>query len=80
MINEEIVEENLVVELEWLREEFEILFKSKIKKLTKKDHKIANDVLDYILENTYIDDNSKLYNLLDEFINNVKQLYPRLFK
>ena len=78
MINEEIIEENLVVELEWLKEEFEILFKSKIKKFTKKDQKIANDVLDYILENTYVCDNIKLHNLLDEVIHNIEQLYPYL--
>ena len=28
----EILEEDLVLELEWLKEEFEILFKSKIEK------------------------------------------------
>ncbi|KKM61221.1 hypothetical protein LCGC14_1533930, partial [marine sediment metagenome] len=48
----EILEEDLVLELEWLKEEFEILFKSKIEKNAKINKKLANDILDYMLENT----------------------------
>ena len=48
----EILEENLREELEWLKEEFNILFKSKMEKYTNKDKRIANDILDYIIENT----------------------------
>ena len=75
----EILEEELVIELEWLREEFEILFNTKMEEHTEKDKRIANDVLDYILENTDVDGNIGLLDLLDEVLNRIEKCYPRLF-
>ncbi|UCD02032.1 MAG: hypothetical protein JSV23_03135 [Promethearchaeota archaeon] len=74
----EIVEEFLEKELEWFKEEFEILFKSKMENFTKKDKKIANDILDYILENTYVHDNIILLNLLNETLENIEKEYSNL--
>ncbi len=74
-----ILEENLVVEMKWLKEEFEILFKSKIENCTEFDKKIANDILDYFLEKTYVYDNIMFHNLLDEVIENIGKMYPALF-
>jgi len=75
----EVMEEFLRKELEWLREEFEILFKSKMEGYTEKDKKIANDILDYILENNYVYDNIRLLNLLNEVIENIEKKFPDLF-
>ena len=75
----EVMEELLRKELEWLREEFEILFKSKMEGYTEKDKKIANDILDYILENNYVYDNIRLLNLLNEVIENIEKKFPDLF-
>ncbi len=75
----EILEEDLVLELEWLKEEFEILFNSKIEKHAKIDKKIANDIIDYILENTDVFGNNILLNLLDEAIKFTERMYPKLF-
>ncbi len=75
----EIVEEFLEKELDWLKEEFEILFKSKMENFTKKDQKIANDILDYILENNYVYDNIILMNLLNEALENIEKKYANLF-
>ncbi|MFX1303663.1 MAG: hypothetical protein ACFFBV_03800 [Promethearchaeota archaeon] len=75
----EIVEEFLEKELNWLKEEFEILFKSKMENFTKKDQKIANDILDYILENNYVYDNIILMNLLNEALENIEKKYANLF-
>ena len=75
----EILEEDLVLELEWLKEEFEILFKSKIEKNAKINKKLANDILDYILENTDVYGNMELLNLLDEAIEFTEKMYPNLF-
>ena len=36
----EILEENLVIDLEWLKEEFDILFNSKIGEPTERDRKL----------------------------------------
>ncbi len=75
----EVMEELLRKELEWLREEFEILFKSKTEGYSEKDKKIANDILDYILENNYLYDNIRLLNLLNEVIKNIENKFPDLF-
>ncbi|KKL51525.1 hypothetical protein LCGC14_2294640 [marine sediment metagenome] len=75
----EVMEELLRKELEWLREEFEILFKSKTEGYSEKDKKIANDILDYILENNYLYDNIRLLNLLNEVIENIENKFPDLF-
>ncbi|KKL53996.1 hypothetical protein LCGC14_2269830 [marine sediment metagenome] len=75
----EILEEDLVLELEWLKEEFEILFKSKIGKNAKTNKKLANDILDYILENTDVYGNIELLNLLDKAIEFTEKMYPNLF-
>ena len=74
----EILEEDLVVEMEWFKEEFEILFKSKIEKFTQVDKKIANYLLNYILENTDVLYNFLLLNILDD-VNNIEKAYPTLF-
>ena len=75
----EILEEDLVLELEWLKEEFEILFESKIEKNAKINKKLANDILDYILENTDVYGNIELLNLLDKAIEFTEKMYPNLF-
>ena len=75
----EILEEDLVMELEWLKEEFEVLFNSKIEKLSEMDKKIAKDLLNYILENTDVYDNFKLLDVLEEATNIIEKSYPTLF-
>ncbi len=75
----EILEEFLEKELDWLKEEFEILFNSKMENYTKNDKKLANDILDYILENTYVYDNIKLINLLNEALESIEKKYINLF-
>ncbi len=75
----EILEENLVVELEWLKEEFELLFQSKLGKYTKMDVKTANSILDYFIENTYVFDNLILLNLRDKVKRDIEKKYPDLF-
>ena len=74
----EILEEILVEKLEWLKEEFEILFKPKKGKYTNKDKKIANNILDYTLDHTYAHDNIILLNLLNEAIENIEKHYVNL--
>lgn len=75
----EILEESLKEELIWLNEEFQILFQSEIKNYTIRDNEMANDILDYVLENTYVYDNMVLYSLLFDAIENIEKMYPDLF-
>lgn len=75
----EILEENLIIELEWLKEEFEILFQARLEKYTKMDVDTANRILDYFLENRHEYDNIVLLNLLDKVKEEIEELYPNLF-
>ncbi len=75
----EILEEDLVMELEWLKEEFEVLFNSKIEKVSEMDKKIAKDLLNYTLENTDVHDNFILLDILEEATDIIEKSYPTLF-
>jgi len=75
----QVLEESLRKELVWLIEEFKILFKSKMEIEPKKDKKLANEILDYILENTLVSDNIILHNLFTETMENIEKMYPDLF-
>jgi len=75
----EILEENLKEELIWLIEEFQILFKFKLENYSKKDKELANQILDYILDNTYAHESIQLYNLLFDAIEDIEKRYPELF-
>ncbi|MFW9785070.1 MAG: hypothetical protein ACFFFB_22505 [Candidatus Heimdallarchaeota archaeon] len=73
----EILEEDLKAELEWLEEEFEILFK--LKENDEKDKKLANDILDYIFKIYFIYDNITWLHLLNKVSDNLEKTYPALF-
>ncbi|MFX0034332.1 MAG: hypothetical protein ACFE9I_01670 [Candidatus Hermodarchaeota archaeon] len=77
---QELLEKSLKDELEWLIEEFSILFKSKMEMYDQNDMKLANRIIDYILENTYVYDNIILHNLFMAAIENIEKLYPSLFQ
>ncbi|MFW9826458.1 MAG: hypothetical protein ACFFEY_02440 [Candidatus Thorarchaeota archaeon] len=76
---QEVLEESLKEDLIWLIEEFNLLFSSKLNKLSMKDKEIANAIMDYIMEHTYVHDNIILYNLFFEALENIEKLYPNLF-
>ena len=75
----EILEESLIEELEWLKEEFIILFKSKAQKLTERDRMTANEILDYTMENIYVYDSIILLTLFTETVEIIEKMYPHLF-
>ncbi|MFX1311641.1 MAG: hypothetical protein ACFFHD_03375 [Promethearchaeota archaeon] len=75
----EILEENLREELEWLKEEFKILFNSKIKNYNEKDKKMANNILDYFIENVCVYDNMILQTLFTDVMETIEKMYPNLF-
>ena len=74
----EILEETLIEKLEWLKEEFEIIFAPKTGKFTFKDKKIANDIINYILEHTYVYNNIIMLNLLNKTVENIEKKYVTL--
>jgi predicted transcriptional regulator len=74
----EVIEEDLVIDLEWLKEEFEVLFDSKMRYHSEMDKKIANGVLDFFLVNADVDGNIELLNYLDEIVENIEKKYSIL--
>ncbi|MHA2036086.1 MAG: hypothetical protein ACW98X_06605 [Promethearchaeota archaeon] len=74
----EILEENLVLELEWLSEEFELLFSSKKEKHSELDKKIANDIIDHILEKFYPCENDTLLSLMNDSLKDIEKKYVNL--
>ena len=74
----EIAEESLIEKMEWLEEEFEILFAPKAGNFNFKDKKIANEIIDYVLEHTYVYGIIFLLNLLNETVKKIEKRYPNL--
>jgi poly(3-hydroxyalkanoate) synthetase len=75
----EILEESLKEELIWLLEEFQTLFNSKVENYSERDKKLANDILNYFLDNTYASNSVKLYNMLFDAMENIEKMYSYLF-
>jgi hypothetical protein len=76
---DEILEENLVKELEWLRNEFEVLFEFKREKFSENDIKLAHKIIENFVNNINILDDNRLIELISEALKDLEQNYPELF-
>jgi hypothetical protein len=75
---EKILENNLKEELEWLEDEFELLFKNK-PDYSKDDISIGNSILDNVVDNIKSNKNEEVLNLLTITLNRIEQAYPDFF-
>ena len=75
---ENILQESLRDELEWIEREFELLFKNK-KEKSKDDISLGNQILDNVIDNIKTNNNEELLNLLAITLNRIEQSYPDLF-
>ena len=75
---ERILQDNLKSELEWLEEEFELLFKNK-KELSKEEKLVGNKILDNVIDNIKMDNSEELLNLLAITLNKIESTYPEFF-
>ena len=75
---EKILEDNLKDELEWLEEEFSILFKDN-KDYSKNDIALANFILDKITDNVRSNESEEVLNMLAITLNRIEQTYPAFF-
>ncbi|HDZ19588.1 hypothetical protein LCGC14_1634990 [marine sediment metagenome] len=75
---EKILEDNLKDELEWLEEEFKLLFKDK-KNYSKDDILIGNIILDKLTNNARSNDSEEVLNMLAVTLNRIEQTYPAFF-
>lgn len=76
---ERILHDNLKEELDWLIDEFELLFKCKKKKYSREDISIGNRILDRVIEDIKINNNEEALNLLAITINRLETTYPEFF-
>ena len=75
---ERIILDNLKEDLEWLLDEFELLFKNKNPK-SKEDIAIGNQILDQILDSMKIFNSEEELNLLAITLNRIEQSHPEFF-
>ena len=76
---DKILEDTLKEELEWLEQEFELLFRPKKEKYTKKDITMGNQILDNVIDCVKTNSNEGLLNLLAITLNKIEQAFPEFF-
>ena len=76
---ERILQDNLKDELDWLLDEFEVLFKNKKDKYSREDISIGNQILDQIIDGIRANNNEEVLNLLAITINRIESTYPEFF-
>jgi hypothetical protein len=75
---EDIIEYNIIHELEWLREEFDFLFRFKKDRLSQKDIEIANQIITYVIDKYSGTLDDKIVDLLSKSIEEIEERYPGL--
>ncbi len=75
---ERILQDNLKSELDWLVDEFEMLFKNK-KEVSKEEISLGNQILDNVIDNIKTNDNEDLLNLLAITLNKIEHDFPEFF-
>jgi len=79
---EKVLKDNVREDLEWLEQEFTLLFKQKQLKqcYSKEDISIGNQILDNIIDNIKTNNNEEVLNLLAITLNSLEKTYPIFFK
>jgi len=78
---EKILEDNLKEELEWVQQEFDLLFKQKIlrRNYSKDDITIGNQILDNVIDNIKTNKSEELLNLLAITLDKIEQTFGKEF-
>lgn len=76
---ERILEDNLKDELEWLIDEFEVLFKNKKNNFSREDITVGTQILDQVIDGIKANNNEELLNLLAITLNKIESTYPEFF-
>ncbi|KKM84880.1 hypothetical protein LCGC14_1294660 [marine sediment metagenome] len=73
-----ILVDNFKEELEWLEDEFDLLFKHK-KNYSKDDIALGNLIIEKVIDNISSNDSEELINLLTITLNRIEQTYSEFF-
>ena len=76
---DELLEDSLIEELEWLKEEFEFLFKSEKYCSTEKDKQLANQIIENILKKLDFSGDNRINELLIKTLETLHFNFPDLF-
>ena len=78
---DQILEDNLKEELEWLEAELSLLFKQKMirGKYSKDDISLGNQILDNVIENIKTNESEELLSLLAITLNSIEKQFPEFF-
>jgi hypothetical protein len=76
---EDLLDDYLFEELEWLTNEFNYLFKGKEQKYSTIDAQVANHIINKISEINLISHNNRAGELISWTIEKIKMEYPELF-
>lgn len=76
---DDLLEDSLIEELEWLQEEFELLFKFKRQNTLEKDKRLANQMIEIIVNRVKSSDDKRINEILFEGIEKIGYKFPELF-
>ena len=78
---EKILEDSLKKELEWLEQEFDMLFRQKKLKqcYTMDDISIGSHILDNVIDSIKVNNSEQVLNLLALTLNKIEHEYPDFF-
>ena len=76
---DDIMEGNLIEQLNWLKSEFDFLFKFKKHKIDEKDIQLAHKIIDNFIDNINIVENERMLELLSDALETIEFEYPELF-
>ena len=75
---DEILEENLIKELEWLKEEFELFFEPKKGNFSKMDLNLAKKIIENFMDCINLIDNPRILELVSDTLNELDLKFPKL--
>ena len=75
---DKILEDCFIEDLNWLKEEFDYLFRFKRERFSKNDIKLAKQIIDYMIKNYSGNINERLGDLLTDVLETLEHFYPGL--
>ena len=76
---ENMLKDGLIQKLNWLEEEFSLLFNSKKHNYSQKDRDLANQIIKNISDSINSSEDVRLKELLIDTLKSIKDIYPELF-
>jgi hypothetical protein len=79
LYGDDILEYDFINQLNWLKSEFDFLFRFKKHKLNEKDISLAHKIIDKFIESLDVAEDDKLLDLLSDTLESLELEYPELF-